>query len=165
MCVQAAPKADCHTQQYFHYMGHKGEVRADQCKRGYNWSVYESSVAANKLFIISNMLMPINSFTHLRGLLVPHDRGMFGLDNSRRWARGLLVPHDRGMFGLDNSRRWARGLLVPHDRGMFGLDNSRRWARGMACGLLLVFAAYYLSITLHYFQTHLPNQFIATSDL
>ena len=26
MSSWAAPKADCHTQQYFHYMGHKGEV-------------------------------------------------------------------------------------------------------------------------------------------
>eukprot|EP01006_Ploeotia_vitrea_P014096 TRINITY_DN37486_c0_g1_i1.p1 TRINITY_DN37486_c0_g1~~TRINITY_DN37486_c0_g1_i1.p1 ORF type:complete len:425 (+),score=57.49 TRINITY_DN37486_c0_g1_i1:41-1315(+) len=31
-----APKADCHTQQYFHYMGQEGEVRADQAHRGYN---------------------------------------------------------------------------------------------------------------------------------
>ena len=28
-----APKADCHTQQYFHYMGQKGEIRADQAGR------------------------------------------------------------------------------------------------------------------------------------
>ena len=28
MSSWAAPKADCHTQQYFHYMGHKGEVPA-----------------------------------------------------------------------------------------------------------------------------------------
>jgi D-galacturonate reductase len=38
MASWAAPKADCHTQQYFHYMGQKGELRADQCHRGYNWS-------------------------------------------------------------------------------------------------------------------------------
>mmetsp|Transcript_56290 Transcript_56290/g.178206 ORF Transcript_56290/g.178206 Transcript_56290/m.178206 type:complete len:429 (+) Transcript_56290:283-1569(+) len=31
----ASPKADSHTQQNFHYMGHKGEIRADQAKRGY----------------------------------------------------------------------------------------------------------------------------------
>lgn len=30
-----APKSDCHTQQYFHYMGHGGEIRADQGHRGY----------------------------------------------------------------------------------------------------------------------------------
>lgn len=33
-----APRADCHTQQYFHYMGHHGEIRADQGHRGYTMS-------------------------------------------------------------------------------------------------------------------------------
>lgn len=28
-----APTADCHTQQYFHYMGHAGEIRCDQAHR------------------------------------------------------------------------------------------------------------------------------------
>jgi D-galacturonate reductase len=31
----AAPKADVHSQQRFHYMGHKGEVVVDQAHRGY----------------------------------------------------------------------------------------------------------------------------------
>ena len=30
-----APTADCHTQQHLHYMGHGGELRADQAHRGY----------------------------------------------------------------------------------------------------------------------------------
>merc|ERR1711865_222730 len=48
----AAPKADCHTQQYFHYMGHKGEVRADQCHRGFNWSTDENGFQAlNPLYM------------------------------------------------------------------------------------------------------------------
>lgn len=33
-----APTADCHTQQGFHYMGHGGEIRADQAHRGYSMS-------------------------------------------------------------------------------------------------------------------------------
>ena len=33
-----APTADCHTQQYFHYMGHAGEMRCDQAHRGYSFS-------------------------------------------------------------------------------------------------------------------------------
>ena len=33
-----APTADCHTQQSFHYMGARGEIRADQAHRGYNLS-------------------------------------------------------------------------------------------------------------------------------
>jgi D-galacturonate reductase len=33
-----APRADCHTQQYFHFMGHRGEIRADQAHRGYTMS-------------------------------------------------------------------------------------------------------------------------------
>jgi len=33
-----APRADCHTQQYFHLMGHEGEIRADQGHRGYAMS-------------------------------------------------------------------------------------------------------------------------------
>jgi len=52
MSSWAAPKADCHTQQYFHYMGHKGEVRADQCHRGYNWSTDDGGFAAlNPLYM------------------------------------------------------------------------------------------------------------------
>lgn len=31
----AAPKADVHSQQRFHYMGHKGEISVDQAHRGY----------------------------------------------------------------------------------------------------------------------------------
>ena len=34
MASWAAPTADCHTQQGFHYMGHRGELRADQAHRG-----------------------------------------------------------------------------------------------------------------------------------
>ncbi|GBG62697.1 hypothetical protein CBR_g31714 [Chara braunii] len=30
-----SPLGDCHTQQYFHYMGQKGELRVDQAHRGY----------------------------------------------------------------------------------------------------------------------------------
>mmetsp|Transcript_19642 Transcript_19642/g.37483 ORF Transcript_19642/g.37483 Transcript_19642/m.37483 type:complete len:420 (+) Transcript_19642:122-1381(+) len=52
MASWAAPKADCHTQQYFHYMGHKGEVRADQCHRGYNWSTDDGGFQAlNPLYM------------------------------------------------------------------------------------------------------------------
>lgn len=40
-----APKADCHTQQYFHYMGQKGEIRADQAHRGYTMSTDEAGFA------------------------------------------------------------------------------------------------------------------------
>ncbi|GAQ82624.1 hypothetical protein KFL_001180030 [Klebsormidium nitens] len=35
MASWIAPPADCHTQQGFHYMGHKGELRVDQAHRGY----------------------------------------------------------------------------------------------------------------------------------
>lgn len=38
MSSWSAPTADCHTQQGFHYMGHKGEMRADQAHRGYSMS-------------------------------------------------------------------------------------------------------------------------------
>jgi len=33
-----APKADSHTQQHFHIMGHSGEIRVNQAKRGYEMS-------------------------------------------------------------------------------------------------------------------------------
>ncbi|GHP03015.1 hypothetical protein PPROV_000177000 [Pycnococcus provasolii] len=47
-----APKADCHTQQYFHYMGFKGEIRADQAHRGYTGSTDENGFAAlNPLYM------------------------------------------------------------------------------------------------------------------
>lgn len=38
MASWAAPTADCHTQQNLHYMGWKGEIRADQAHRGYSMS-------------------------------------------------------------------------------------------------------------------------------
>jgi len=38
MASWAAPTADCHTQQAFHYMGHRGELRVDQAHRGYSFS-------------------------------------------------------------------------------------------------------------------------------
>eukprot|EP00899_Mesostigma_viride_P008310 jgi/Mesvir1/17480/Mv08753-RA.1 len=38
MASWVSPPADCYTQQYFHYMGHKGEVRADQGHRGFTSS-------------------------------------------------------------------------------------------------------------------------------
>ena len=38
MASWAAPTADCHTQQGFHVMSHRGEVRADQAHRGYTIS-------------------------------------------------------------------------------------------------------------------------------
>jgi D-galacturonate reductase len=38
MASWAAPTADCHTQQGFHYMGHRGELRADQAHRGFTLS-------------------------------------------------------------------------------------------------------------------------------
>jgi D-galacturonate reductase len=38
MASWAAPTADCHTQQGLHYMGHRGELRADQAHRGYSLS-------------------------------------------------------------------------------------------------------------------------------
>lgn len=48
----AAPKADCHTQQYFHYMGHEGEIRACQDHRGYNQGVEGAGYATlNPLYM------------------------------------------------------------------------------------------------------------------
>ena len=38
MASWVAPTADCHTQQYFHYMGRHGELRVDQAHRGYSHS-------------------------------------------------------------------------------------------------------------------------------
>jgi len=47
-----APRADCHTQQYFHYMGHKGEIRADQGHRGFSMSTDEAGYASlNPLYM------------------------------------------------------------------------------------------------------------------
>ena len=47
-----APRADCHTQQYFHYMGHRGEIRADQAHRGYAMATDASGYASlNPLYM------------------------------------------------------------------------------------------------------------------
>lgn len=47
-----APQADCHTQQYMHFVGHNGEIRADQAHRGYNLSAEGEGLAAlNPLYM------------------------------------------------------------------------------------------------------------------
>lgn len=52
MASWAAPKADCHTQQHFHYMGHDGELRADQGHRGYSQGVEGAGFATlNPLYM------------------------------------------------------------------------------------------------------------------
>ncbi|CAI7773965.1 unnamed protein product [Closterium sp. NIES-53] len=47
-----APPSDCHTQQYFHYMGHQGEVRVDQAHRGFTMSTDAAGFATlNPLYM------------------------------------------------------------------------------------------------------------------
>jgi D-galacturonate reductase len=47
-----APKADVHSQQRFHYMGHAGEITTDQAHRGYHVATDESGYSsANPLFM------------------------------------------------------------------------------------------------------------------
>ncbi len=47
-----APRADVHSQQRFHYMGHKGEVTVDQAHRGYTLATDAAGYAsANPLFM------------------------------------------------------------------------------------------------------------------
>ncbi|KAJ3055944.1 hypothetical protein HK097_008653 [Rhizophlyctis rosea] len=47
-----APKGDVHTQQYFHYMGHTGELRIDQAHRGYTSALDDAAYAShNPLYI------------------------------------------------------------------------------------------------------------------
>lgn len=47
-----APPSDCHTQQYFHYMGHKGELRVDQAHRGFTMATDEAGFATlNPLYM------------------------------------------------------------------------------------------------------------------
>ncbi|MEO0445012.1 MAG: Gfo/Idh/MocA family oxidoreductase [Verrucomicrobiota bacterium] len=47
-----APKSDVHSQQRFHYLGHKGEVQVDQAHRGYSLSTdAEGYRSPNPLFM------------------------------------------------------------------------------------------------------------------
>ncbi len=47
-----APKSDVHSQQRFHYMGHRGEVTVDQAHRGYTLALDETGYqSANPLFM------------------------------------------------------------------------------------------------------------------
>ena len=56
-----APKADSHTQQHFHIMGHSGEIRVNQAKRGYEMSTDTDGFAQ-----LNPMYMKSVSYTHLR---------------------------------------------------------------------------------------------------
>eukprot|EP00271_Cylindrocystis_brebissonii_P003773 TRINITY_DN15026_c0_g1_i1.p1 TRINITY_DN15026_c0_g1~~TRINITY_DN15026_c0_g1_i1.p1 ORF type:complete len:406 (-),score=60.89 TRINITY_DN15026_c0_g1_i1:204-1421(-) len=52
MASWIAPPTDCHTQQYFHYMGTKGELRVDQAHRGYSGATDEAGYASlNPLYM------------------------------------------------------------------------------------------------------------------
>jgi D-galacturonate reductase len=45
-------QGQCHTQQNFHYMGHKGELHANQALRGYNTATDEGGyLALNPLYM------------------------------------------------------------------------------------------------------------------
>ena len=47
-----APKSDCHSQQRFFYMGHKGEITVDQAHRGYSMATDDNGLqAVNPLFM------------------------------------------------------------------------------------------------------------------
>lgn len=52
-----APKGDCHTQQYFHYVGHEGEMRVDQAHRGYTCSASEVGGGTGALASINPLYM------------------------------------------------------------------------------------------------------------
>ena len=52
-----APKADCHTQQNFHYVGHEGEIRVDQAHRGYYCSASEAGNGTGALAAINPLYM------------------------------------------------------------------------------------------------------------
>lgn len=52
-----APTADCHTQQGFHYMGHGGEIRADQAHRGYSMSADTNSGGTGALASLNPLYM------------------------------------------------------------------------------------------------------------
>jgi D-galacturonate reductase len=52
-----APTADCHTQQNFHFMGHGGEIRADQAHRGYSVSADAASGGTGGLAAVNPLYM------------------------------------------------------------------------------------------------------------
>jgi len=48
----AAPPSDVHSQQRFHYMGHKGEISVDQAHRGYTVATDQDGFASvNPLYM------------------------------------------------------------------------------------------------------------------
>ena len=62
-----APRADCHTQQYFHYMGHAGEIRADQAHRGYAAATDADGYAALNPLYMKYTPSPDGRFAGQRG--------------------------------------------------------------------------------------------------
>ena len=62
-----APRADCHTQQYFHYMGHAGEIRADQAHRGYAAATDANGYAALNPLYMKYTPSPDGTFAGQRG--------------------------------------------------------------------------------------------------
>jgi hypothetical protein len=90
-----APKADCHTQQYFHYMGQKGEIRADQAHRGYTMSTDEAGFAQlNPLYMKYTPGPSVGSALTVCTYSVPctHDEDFCG-KSSLRYCPPLRVIH------------------------------------------------------------------------
>jgi len=122
MSSWAAPKADCHTQQYFHYMGHKGEVRADQCKRGYNWSTDDRGYAAlNPLY----MKYTPNRTGHFAGQSGYGYRSIeLFVEAAKEVNAGRLTPAgctDEGVLATIDSTLVVTAIL---EAGRISLDNA-----------------------------------------
>ena len=65
----SAPKADVHSQQRFHYMGHDGEITADQAHRGYYVTTHGDGIASVNPLYMSYLPGPDGNFNGHHGYL------------------------------------------------------------------------------------------------
>jgi D-galacturonate reductase len=63
----SAPKADVHSQQRFHYMGHDGEISADQAHRGYYVTTHDDGFASVNPLYMSYLPGPDGHFNGHHG--------------------------------------------------------------------------------------------------
>ena len=119
-----APKADCHTQQYFHYMGHTGEVRVDQGHRGYNMSTDANGFAALNPLYMKYTPGPSGHFAGQNGYGYRSIECF--LDAAEAVNRGELTIEDVSKQGVLATIDTTERVTAMLEAGRLSLDNGGR---------------------------------------
>jgi len=119
-----APKADCHTQQYFHYMGQAGEVRVDQAHRGYTMATDEKGFATMNPLYMKYTPGPSGHFAGQNGYGYRSIECF--LDAAEAVNRGELTIGDVSKQGVLATIDTTERVTAMLEAGRMSLDNGGR---------------------------------------